>query len=78
MISLARATRIVVCTSSRATPYGIARAVLRYHDGTLHHDGRMYEVAPVHSQPIVRIGLPSSTRRELARTPAATTITKSP
>jgi len=78
MTSLPQATHLIDCRSCRGGANGIAQPALRCHDGTLHLDARMCEAAPVHSLSIARIASPPLTREDLARSPAATTITKSP
>ena len=78
MTSLARAARIIVCTSCCAATYGIERPALLRHDGIPHPGARMCEAPPVHYQPIVRLASPPATREDLARSPPATNITKSP
>jgi hypothetical protein len=78
MTSLPRAARIIVCKSCRATTYGIARSVLALRDETLHLDPITSEAAPIDSQPNAFMTLLASPRRDIGRSPAATTITKSP
>ena len=78
MTSLPRAARLIDCRSCRRGANGIARPALRCHDGTLHLDARMCEAASVQSQSIARKASPASILEHLARSPAATTITKSP
>ena len=78
MTSLPLAALIIDCRSCRGATYGIAPPTLRCYNGTLHFDARMCEAAPVHSQPMVRVASPPSTREDLARSPVAATITKSP
>ena len=78
MTSLYRAALIIHCGSCRGTAYGIACPALRCHDRILHFDARMCEAAPAQSQPIGEIVLPPAIRQDLAWSPTATTITKSP
>jgi hypothetical protein len=78
MTCLPRTTRIIVCTAYRAAAYGIARPALLCHDGTLHLDAKMSEETSINSQPIALTTSPRSTQSDLARSPSATTITKSP
>ena len=78
MTSLPRDAHIIDCSSCRGDAYGIARPALACNDGSLRFHARTCEAAPVHSQPIARMTPPSSTREDLVRSPAATTITKSP
>ena len=78
MTSLPRAALIIDCGSCRGTAYGIAWPALLCHDGILYFGARRCEAPPVHSQPIVRMALPPATREDLARSRAATIITKSP
>jgi hypothetical protein len=78
MISLGRAAHVIDCRSCHDAAYGIARFALAHHDGTLHFDPQMCEAAPIHAQRIARMRLLPSSRRDIARSPAATTITKSP
>jgi hypothetical protein len=78
MTSLPRAARIIVCKSCRATAHGVAPSALARRDETLHLDPIMSEAAPIHSQPIAPMILLPSSRRDIARSPAATTISKSP
>ena len=78
MTCLPRAARIIVCKSCRATAYGIARSALPLRDETLHLDPTMSEAAPIHFQASARMTLLPSSRRDIARSLAATTITKSP
>ena len=78
MTSLPRAEHLIDCRSCRGGANGIARPALRCHDGTLHLDARMCEAASVQSESIARIASQAWTPGHLARSPAATTITKSP
>ena len=78
MTSLHRAAFIIDCGSCRGTAYGIARPALHCHDGILYFGDRRCQAPPVYSLPIVRIASPPAPREDLARSRAATTITKSP
>jgi hypothetical protein len=78
MTSRTRAARIIVRKSCRAAAYGIARPALALRDETLHLDPIMSEPAPIHSQSIARMTLLPSSRSDIARSPAATAISKSP
>jgi len=76
--SLHRIALIINCGSCRGTAYGVALPTLSCHDGIRHFGERRCKAPPVHSLPIVRIASPPATREDLARSRAATTITKSP
>ena len=78
MTCLPRVARIIVRKSCRGAAYGIARPALALHDETLQLDPIMSEAAPIHSQSNARMTLLPSSRRDIAQSPAATTITKSP
>jgi hypothetical protein len=78
MTSLPRTAHIINCSSCGGDAYDIAWPALLCQDGILHLGARMCEAAPVDSQSIARIASPPSTRRDIARSPAATTMTKSP
>jgi hypothetical protein len=78
MTSLHRATLIIHCGSCRGTAYGVPCPALPCHDGVLYFGARRREAPLVYSQPNGRIALPPPTQEDLARSPAATTIIKSP
>ena len=78
MISLRRAALIIHCGSCRDTAYGVAWPALLCHDGIRYFGERWCDAPPVHSLPIVRMALPMASREDLARSGAATIITKSP
>jgi hypothetical protein len=62
---------LIVCKSCRATADGIARSALALRDQTLHLDPITSEAASIHSQTSARMTLLPSSRRDIARSPAA-------